>query len=1162
MKKNLISLYWDRGKTDRGRKLLPGRLFLMFCFLCFCSGVFAQQNKLSYRWEQEKLSDVLKTLEKADVYKFIFNYEDVAYPVTATVKEMTVTEILDVILKDKPLVYSRDGIYLMIRPKSTSTAQRYVIKGQVTDHKNVPMPGVTIRLGNTTVGTASDNNGNFTLSVNEAKGSLTFSFVGFESQVVSYETGKPVYVKLKETAENLDEVQVIAYGERTQKELISSVSTVKADEMKELPSASIASMLQGRMAGVEIINQSGAPGAGGQRVAVRGYNSLLVEKSGASDGQPLYVVDGVPMFSFTSPTTGTNTLSDLDPAMIESVEVLKDAAAAAIYGSRAGNGVILITTKKGRSGKALFTANVSYSTSFLPETPVQTGGRAERMLRLKWMQNMREGMYDFETNTMKYPLSYEEVYHAKMGGVFDYFWGDGSAKSAGGSAILQDSLSPYYNNQMNWYKYVFRRAKVINANIQASGGTEKVRYMVGAGYYKEQGIMLSSDYSRANLMINLAADPAPRLKMDAQVYLAYTDKSKNLRSGGGGGTIEGMTVDPVEQSSLLQGSGEFQEQFLAEINKNVIRNDNYRLMSSLRLKYQILKGLTFSVAGAIDYTQFNTNQFSPSSLDVYYHDNLSAGQISRQLSWLNEELLTYQYSSRKGHNFEILLGLNANKEQGFDINGYGNGGPSDNIFYYSGPGGVVNRGDATYQSWYSRTEYRSDFQEKTMLSYFGRFMYNYRQRYLMEFTFRRDGSSTFGEHVRWANFPSVALGWNMKDEQFMKWATWLDMAKFRVSWGMSGQIFDDPYMAYGLMGKNGVFMGNVGMATYASVAPDLTWEKSNQWDVGLDLSLWEYRFKLKADYYYKYTSSLVFDVPTYGDIFGVSTIKKNACAISNSGIELELRADIFRDTQVKWRTRLNVSRNWNRLEKTFDGKDLTIDMRGVLKRSLSGLYVYDDEGYYQTEKDVPQYPNMEGYPEYPNDVIGEVSGLVGEKKITDLNGDGLIDDDDMYYAGSALPKVYGGWAHEISWKGFDLSILFNYSLGRKMINASMYKSAMGIQGPVFRDLSNVSYWEKPGDNTTYPRMGSVMTDYMLRSNIEVVNMLKLKQITLGYNLPDKYAKKIRFGGIRVFVTGENIWNWNNYSGVDPEVVSLDYGVDNGKAYPLPEKWTIGLTLNF
>lgn len=1153
-------MHWDRGKTRSGRKFFAGRCILMLFFLCCSSGIFAQQNKLSYRWQGEKLSDVLKTLEKADVYKFIFNYEDVAFPVTATVKDKTVLEIMDLILKDKPLVYSRDGIYLMIRPKTTDTGRRYTLKGHITDVKNLPMPGVTVRVENTAVGTASDNNGNFTIVVNEIKGNLVFSFVGFESQVVVYEVGKPVNVKLKETTANLDEVQVIAYGERTQKELISSVSSVKAEEMKELPSASIASMLQGRLAGVEIINQSGAPGAGGQRVAVRGYNSLMVE--GASDGQPLYVVDGVPMFSFTSPTTGTNTLSDLDPAMIESVEVLKDAAAAAIYGSRAGNGVILITTKKGRDGKALFTANVSYSTSFLPETPEQTGGRAERMLRLMWLQNMRDGIYDFDANTSRYPESYEDVYNSGLGGMYDYFWGDGSQRGAGANPLLQDSLSPYYNNQMNWYKYVFRRAKVINANIQAAGGTEKVRYMIGAGYYKEEGIMLSSDYSRANLMINLSAKPAPLLNMDAQVYLAYTDKSKNLNKGGGGGMIEGMTVDPVEQSTLLQGSGEFQEKFLAEINQNVLRNDNYRLMTSLRLTYEILKGLTLSASGAIDYAQFNTNQFTPSTLDPYYHDNLSAGQVSRSLSWLNEELLTYRYNSKTGHNFEFLLGLNANKEQSFDINGYGNGGPSDNIYYYSGPGGVVNRGDASSPAWYSRTSYASDFQEKTMLSYFGRIMYNYKRRYLMEFTFRRDGSSTFGEDVRWANFPSVALGWNLKDEAFMQWASWMDMAKLRVSWGMSGQVFNDPYMAYGLMGKNGVFQGNVGMNTYNSIAPDLTWEKSNQWDVGLDLSLWEYRLKLKADYYYKYTSSLVYDVPTYGDLFGISTFKRNACAISNSGIEIELKADIFRDTQVKWRTRLNISRNWNRLEKTYNGKDLQIDKNSVLKRPLNGLYVFDDQGYYQKESEVPEYPNVEGYPEYPNKVVGSISGLVGEKKITDLNGDGEIDDDDLYYAGTALPKIYGGWAHEISWKSFDLNLLFNYSLGRKMINAVRYKSALGSQGPVFRDLSEVTYWEKTGDQATFPRLGSNMTDYLLSSNIEKVNMLKLKQITLGYTLPEKYAKKIRFGGIRVFVTGENIWNWNNYSGVDPEVVSLDYGIDNGKAYPLPEKWTIGLTLNF
>lgn len=1119
--------------------------------------VFGQQKKLSFKWNDMPLSDVFNALEKADVYKFVFNYEDTKpYKVTLDVKEKSVLQILDSILKDKPFSFKSEGIYIMIRYQEADV-KRFILKGRVMDSKSQPLPGVTVLQEGTSIGTATDSEGNFELLVTKEKGMLLLSFIGYKSQKVAYEAGKLILVKMEEEVTDLDEVVIRAYGTQNKKEVVSSITSIKADEMKELPSHSILSMLQGRLAGVDIVNQSGAPGAGGNRVAVRGYNSLMHE--GATDGQPLYVVDGVPMFSFNSPTTGTNTLSDLDPSMIASVEVLKDAAAAAIYGSRAGNGVILITTKKGQAGKAKFSVNFSYTASFLPVTPEQTGGRLERMTKIYHLRNSRNAAYDEYTQLYRYPTSYEDAYNQRDGG-YDAWWGNGGAESASENVILQDSLNPFYNNQTNWYKYSFQTGKVVNANIQASGGSDKMQYMIGAGYYNEKGIMLSSDYSRANLIVNLSAKPAPIMTATAQVYMAYMDKSRNLNSGGGRRNIEGMTVDPASQTTLFPGHGKIEDQFLEKINQTVSRNDNYRLISSLGLEFQLWEGLTLSGIGAVDYAQFNVNEFTPSTLDAANGQSVSMGQITRNVSLMNEELLKYRVEIDKKHTIEALLGFNISKEQGFDNQASGNGGASDNVHYYSGPGGIFNVAPSgSDPQWRARTDYRSNFEEKTMLSYFGRLSYNFKKLYIVEFAYRRDGSSTFGKNVRWANFPSIAMGWNFADETFLKNLEWLNSGKIRLSWGKSGQIFKDPYMAYGLMSKNGLFQSKPGMTSWNGVAPDLTWEKTKQYNAGLDLELFNYRLNIKLDYYNKLTYSLIAEVPAFGDVHVLDSYKKNAGEISNQGIELELKADIFRDSKVRWRSRLNISRNWNKLVDTYNGKDMTDN---VLKRGLFGLYVYNDTGYYQNENEIPVYYNNEGYPIYLNRVHGEVSGLVGERRIEDVDGDGEIGNGDLYYIGSALPQAYGGWANEISWNNFDLNILFNYSLGRRMINAVRYATPLSTDGPMFRDLRKVTFWEKEGDMTDLPRLGANFVYPELRSNVERVNMLRLKQLTLGYNLPEKWVKKFYFSGVRLFITGENIWTWSNYSGTDPEVVDMDTGIDGGKAYPLPEKWTFGLTLNF
>ena len=576
----------------RKRKLFclrPGQrwrgmvLWVFFILLGF-SG-FSQENKVSFKFVNQELSSVFKELEKADVYKFMFNYDDVkGKKVSLDVKNKKVLEILNIVLKDMPFTYRVDGIMVVIRPKQAdSTVKKYVLKGVVVDVKGEPMIGVTVRLDSTSIGTATAVDGAFTLVVDKPKGNLVFSFIGFKAKKVAITPDKDMIVKLEEEVSDLDQVTVIAYGSRKKRELITSVSSIKADDIKEIPAASLETLLQGRMSGVGVNIQSGSPGGGGTNVAVRGYNSLWLDEAGGGDGSPLYVIDGVPVHSFTSPVTGTNTIAEIDPSTIESVEVLKDAASAAIYGSRAANGVILITTKKGRAGEGKFSVNLSYSASVLPEAPTQLGGRAERLYHIAVMR-AQKGAYEVKgKGYYKYPTSYEEA--ANNEAIYDAFWDRGLGLEA--KNIIQDSLNPFFNNSANWYKYIFRTGKILNANIQASGGTERMTYMVGAGYYKETGIMPGSDFSRVNLLTNLSFNPVKKLTVDSRFYLAYTDRSRGATSGDAF-KYEGFTVDPNYTSSLLLKGGAVEKKMLQMLNGQVENNTSYRLRANLQLGYEIV----------------------------------------------------------------------------------------------------------------------------------------------------------------------------------------------------------------------------------------------------------------------------------------------------------------------------------------------------------------------------------------------------------------------------------------------------------------------------------------------------------------------------------------------------------------------------------------------
>ena len=513
MKKNFWS--WLLHDKKRRKNTMCMKLCLCIAFFLVCGaiqGVYAQTEKLTLKREKVSMLDIIFAVEKQSKMMFVYSMDAVNRigKITIDVKNVLIDSVMNICLRKTDYTYSLEKNVVIIKKKAEEVVKsstvapqkKRMITGTITDKQKGKLPGVSVYVKGTTVGVVTDVNGVYKLELPTTAKALLFSFVGMKTKEVELKDQSTINVVLEEEISDLDEVTVVAYGERKKRELIGAVSSVKAKDLEEIPSASLENLLQGHMAGVEVSNISGSPGGGGTRINIRGYNSLLSESQ--TDGTPLYVIDGVPVHSFTSPVTGTNTLSEIDPSTIESVEVLKDAASAALYGSRASNGVILITTKQGKTGRGKFSANVSYSYSILPETPIQTGGQLERLANLNKLRSFRMAYGSWQTGIYKMPESYRDAYH--QNGAYDYFWNNGyplteyHIKTA---KPLQDSLNPFYNNSTNWWKYCFDAGKILNANLQASGGTETIKYMIGAGWYDETGIMLGSNFKRANILTSL-----------------------------------------------------------------------------------------------------------------------------------------------------------------------------------------------------------------------------------------------------------------------------------------------------------------------------------------------------------------------------------------------------------------------------------------------------------------------------------------------------------------------------------------------------------------------------------------------------------------------------------------------------------------------------------
>ena len=1121
-------------------------------------------KRISVSFKDKPLASILDFVGRQGDYEVTYT-DDVrndTLTVTISFENVDALQAVQSLLAKTAFAYNVDGkkinVYRMEQHKETA----FTLKGLVKDKDGQGVSFATVQIKGTTQGTTTDLDGRFTMKVDNQEGNVTISSVGFDTKTVKYDARRELSVLLPSAEKMLGEVAVIAYGKRNTREQVGAIGSVKAEDLQKVPSPSLENLLQGRIAGVDVTNLSGSPGGGGSKVTIRGFSSL--NQQGANDGTPLYVVDGVPVANDPQNMGGINALAGLDPSSIESVQVLKDAASASLYGSRAGNGVILITTKKGKAGRNEIQVNVSQSMSWLPATPKQTIGKAERDIALMLAKKYRSAHYDPTTDRIVMPNDYADTWGwgDDLDGGMDYLWRNGNVMSGDRkiNPIMQDSLNTFYNNRTNWWKYGFRLGRVTKADVQLAGGTENMRYMANAGVYDETGIMINSNFRRYSLLTNLDFKLSTKLDVFVRLNMAYTNQS-----AGSGGRVQGLTFDPKQTPSVLPGKGSTAEREAVKQLRDVDQtNSNYNLRLNGGFNYSPIKGLRITSTASIDHYFTRIYIFRPSYL---MYDNLSEarGSNAAMTNLQTENIATYNVPLPQEHKLELMAGVTYNYDLMQTIGGWAKGGPTNQVKYV-GEGWPSLLKDISGEAKPARS-FDSNKEDQAMLSFLGRAAYGYKKKYLGEFSVRRDGSSVFGSNVRWGTFPSVGLGWAFSEERFMKKLWWLSFAKLRASWGRSGQKFQEPYLALGVLSETDVFDGNAGLIPAQMSNPHLTWEKSDQYDLGLDLQVLDYRLKFKLDYYYKYSSNLLMQKYLPGNFFYTDKVWDNISAISNEGIEFEMQADLIRSKDLNLSVGLNVSHNRNLFRKTYNGEDLNDK---VLGRPVYGIYTFQDEGIVKDESEIPYHysqtgarlPLYFGNPNYPL--------RVGGRKIKDQNMDGKIDNSDLYYAGSTLPTAYGGINGHLDWKGFNVDVLFSYVLGRKVMNM-VQNSAFSFNktvNPLMGHFRANEYWSKDNPNAKKPALEFADPGYLghfdgnVDSNIENISFLRLKQLVFGYTLPATWFKSKFIKSVNVYLSGENLFMLTNYSGLDPEVIDPYTGKDDGSQYPLNRKLTLGINVKF
>ncbi len=1005
--------------------------------------------------------------------------------------------------------------------------QEIPITGTVTSTNGDILPGVNVLLKGTSVGTMTDFDGNYEINVPGEQAVLVFSYLGYETQEVVVGGQREINIQLAPETGELAEVVLIGYGGQRRSDLTGAISSVSSEELQNVAATTFEQALQGRASGVEVTQASGVPG-GETNIRIRGTSSVN------ASSEPLYVIDGMLVNSNGNETAvgargpRVGPLATINPNDIESIEILKDASATAIYGSRGANGVILITTKKGKSGAGTVNFNAYYGVQ-------QVSNELELLNATQYADLVNDAQMNFGRNP---------VY------VNPSTLGEGT----------------------DWQEELFRLAPVADYQLSFSGGDDKTNYSISGGYFTQDGIVIGSDFERYSFRVNLERDLNERLNVGTN--LSYARINSNGVLTGAGSLNQGVISNALQMNPILPvynpnipGGYTYEHDRkegianpVAEALEYVAVTNTSRLLGNVFAEYELITDLKFRTSLGIDAVTSKASTFGPNFLKQAESSNGEASISDLQaLTWLNENTLTFNHSFNDTDRLTVLAGFTMQEFKNESLFALAFGFPDGRTGYHNLGAAENPQNPANSES------------EWSLLSYLGRINYALMDRYIFTVSGRADGSSKFAEGNKFGFFPSGAFAWRISNEPFMQDQDIFDQLKLRLSYGITGNQSIGPYNSLALIAPFGEGVFNYGPegTVFFGQEPtgypnrDLKWETTRQANIGIDATFWDGRFSATADFYDKRTSDLLLGTPIpYTS--GFQTTLLNVGNVNNRGFGLELSADIFTG-EFSWNTSGNISVNRNEITNLSRDEDINLLVGGSILREGYPIgtfegYVFD--GIFQSDAEASSGPKLRG--ETPQ---------AGDRRYRDISGpegqpDGFVDEFDRTVLGTAEADFTWGFSNDFSYKNFNLNIFFQGSQGNEMVNLNKVNlENLNGQQNVLAE-AGLNRWTPENPSNLYPRAnaGDVFNSVFSSRFVEDASYLRLKNITLGYELPADAIARIGVSRLRIYGGATNLFTITDYSGYDPESNAYAgstniVGIDSG-TYPLAKTYTVGINLGF
>jgi TonB-linked SusC/RagA family outer membrane protein len=992
----------------------------------------------------------------------------------------------------------------------TSYGQQSVTGKISSSEDSQGIPGVSVVVKGTNKGTTSDVNGNYKIAA-DGKAKLLFSAIGFVSQEVEVGSKSSINITMLSDVQSLGEVVVVGYGTQKKSQLTGAISSVTAKQITEMPLTNIGQALQGRVAGVDVSQSGSKPGAV-PKILIRGRRSFN------AGNDPLYVVDGIPL------SAG---YEDLNPNDVASMEILKDATSTAIYGARGANGVVLITTKRGGlKGKTTVTYDgYAGSSQVLDKIRLFNGSEFQEYVREAYRAT---GLYN-DANGKPVPSGTADPV------------ADSKVAVLGGDPSVAEGIAS--NRDTDWQSLILQSGFQQNHTIGIQGGNEKTQFYISAGYFNDNGISKGLDFSRYSLRANLDHQINKAIRVGISSYMMNT-----VRNGASLNPY-GFTLqqNPLANPYNADGTAKF-----APTNDALLTNplaeivdgaqiDNikkYRIFNSVYASVNILEGLNYRVNFGPDVTISRLGRFVGAFTNAKKGGNADASTDSQfGFNWTLENIVTYSKTINKVHNFN-LTALQSIQRDNYETSGIGvSGVPAESQQFFSvGSAGTVSN-------------YGSNLSQWTINSFMGRINYDYKEKYLLTATLRRDGSSRFGENTKYGTFPGIAVGWNISSEPFMKEVSFVDLLKLRLSYGSVGNQGVSPYQTQGLLGRTAYAWNNNPAYGYRPSTignPDLKWETSTSKNIGLDFNLWRGRVQGSLEYYQTNTTDLLLSDYLPGST-GFSSVTRNVGETQNTGFELSVGTINVDKGGFKWTSDITFMKNTEKIISLYNGTKDDIGNKWFIGQPLSVIYDLKKAGIWQTSE---------------ADQAKAFGSSVGQIKVVDFNNDGKINADDRQILGSDIPDWSGGITNRFSYKGFDLSVVLFARIGQ-MIVSGFHRDLNQLAGRY--QQMKVDYWTPNNPTNEFPQPKS--NQEFPVNNGAIINydgsFVKLRNINFGYTFSPKIAQKMGMESLRLFSSIQQPYIWSSYrskyNGVDPETQTQ---IVERNVTPAISIMTFGLNVKF